>query len=63
MYIKILRNVDLIAFPFPQITDPIYFLDNSGVYVKLTEEIYNNILEGKIRLWIRNFLTSSLKIT
>lgn len=38
-----------------QITDPIYFLDNSGVYVKLTEEIYNNILEGKIRLWIRNF--------
>lgn len=50
MYIKILRNVDLIAFPFPQITDPIYFLDNSGVYVKLTEEIYNNILEGKIRL-------------
>lgn len=42
-----------------QITDPIYFLDNSGVYVKLTEEIYNNILEGKIRLWIRNFFLAS----
>lgn len=46
IYVKILRNIDFDS----QITDPIYFLDNSGVYVKLTEEIYNNILEGKIRL-------------
>lgn len=38
------------GFDIKKITDPIYFLDNSGVYVKLTEEIYNNILEGKIRL-------------
>lgn len=38
------------GFDIKKITDPIYFLDNSGVYVKLTEEIYNNIHQGKVRL-------------
>ncbi|XP_033184550.1 fatty acid transport protein 3 isoform X1 [Bombus vancouverensis nearcticus] len=38
------------GFNIKKVSDPIYFLDNSGVYVKLTEEIYNNILDGKIRL-------------
>ncbi|KOX73053.1 Long-chain fatty acid transport protein 1 [Melipona quadrifasciata] len=38
------------GFNIKKVTDPIYFLDNSGVYVNLSEQIYNNILEGKVRL-------------
>ncbi|XP_029033779.1 long-chain fatty acid transport protein 4 [Osmia bicornis bicornis] len=38
------------GFNINKITDPVYFLDRSGEYVKLTEQIYNTILEGKAKL-------------
>ncbi|XP_017766329.1 PREDICTED: long-chain fatty acid transport protein 4 [Eufriesea mexicana] len=44
------KNLQQDGFDIKKITDPIYFLDNSGVYVKLTEQIYDNIHEGKVRL-------------
>ncbi|XP_076175275.1 fatty acid transport protein 3 [Ptiloglossa arizonensis] len=38
------------GFNIKTITDPVYFLDQSGVYVKLTEQLYNDIVEGKARI-------------
>ncbi|XP_031842232.1 fatty acid transport protein 3 [Nomia melanderi] len=38
------------GFNIKKITDPVYFLDHTGVYVKLTEQLYNDILEGRTRL-------------
>lgn len=38
------------GFDIKKITDPVYFLERSGDYVKLTEQIYNTILEGKAKL-------------
>ena len=47
-----LKKKDLqdVGFDIRKITDPVYFLDNSGVYVKLTEQLYNDIIEGTARL-------------
>ncbi|CAK9830306.1 Long-chain fatty acid transport protein 4 [Anthophora retusa] len=44
------KDLQMDGFDIKKITDPIYFLESSGVYVKLTEQIYNNIHEGKVRL-------------
>jgi hypothetical protein len=33
-----------------QIKDMLYYLNTSGAYERLTEEIYNQIMSGKIRL-------------
>ncbi|XP_076649555.1 fatty acid transport protein 3 [Halictus rubicundus] len=44
------KDLQVDGFHIKKITDPIYFLDNSGAYVKLTEQLYNDILEGKARL-------------
>lgn len=38
------------GFDTRKITDPLYFLDSSGGYVKLTEQLHNDILDGKARL-------------
>ncbi|KZC09870.1 PREDICTED: long-chain fatty acid transport protein 4 [Dufourea novaeangliae] len=38
------------GFNIKKITDPVYFLDSSGVYVKFTEQLYNDILEGRARI-------------
>ncbi|XP_014478383.1 PREDICTED: long-chain fatty acid transport protein 4 [Dinoponera quadriceps] len=37
------------AFDIKKIKDPVYFL-NKGTYVRMTDEFYNDILHGKIRL-------------
>ncbi|XP_017878771.2 long-chain fatty acid transport protein 4 [Ceratina calcarata] len=45
------KDLQLDGFDIKKITDPIYFLDqDSSVYVKLTEEIYDKIHQGKARL-------------
>lgn len=33
-----------------QIKDKLYYMNSSGAYECLTEEIYNHILSGKIKL-------------
>ncbi|XP_043252621.1 long-chain fatty acid transport protein 4 [Colletes gigas] len=38
------------GFNIKTITDPVYFLDHTGAYVKLTEQLYNDIIEGKARI-------------
>lgn len=32
------------------IKDPLFYLDDSKGYVPMTEEIFNSIVEGKVRL-------------
>ncbi|XP_033333788.2 fatty acid transport protein 3 [Megalopta genalis] len=44
------KDLKLDGFNIKKITDTVYFLDNNGVYVKLTEQLYNDILEGRARL-------------
>ena len=33
-----------------QMTDAVYFLDKTGTYTRLTEELLKDILEGKVRV-------------
>ncbi|XP_078052589.1 fatty acid transport protein 3 isoform X1 [Augochlora pura] len=44
------KDLQLEGFNIKKITDTVYFLDNTGTYVKLTEQLYNDILEGRARL-------------
>lgn len=44
------RDLQCENFDITKLTDPIYFLDRTGTYVKLTEELYKNILEAKCRI-------------
>ncbi|KAI4498643.1 hypothetical protein M0802_006349 [Mischocyttarus mexicanus] len=38
------------GFDITKFVDPIYFLDRTGVYVKLTDDLYKNIIEEKVRI-------------
>ncbi|XP_015172878.1 PREDICTED: long-chain fatty acid transport protein 4-like [Polistes dominula] len=38
------------GFDITKFVDPIYFLDRTGTYVKLTDDLYKNILEEKVRI-------------
>ncbi|XP_053980372.1 long-chain fatty acid transport protein 4 [Hylaeus volcanicus] len=44
------RNLQQEGYNIKTITDPVYFLEKSGVYVRLTEQLYNDIIEGKVRV-------------
>ncbi|XP_054002850.1 long-chain fatty acid transport protein 4 [Hylaeus anthracinus] len=44
------RNLQQEGYNIKTITDPVYFLEKSGVYVRLTEQLYNDIIEGKVPL-------------
>ncbi|XP_043270087.1 long-chain fatty acid transport protein 4-like [Venturia canescens] len=44
------KDLQLEAFDVTKIKDPVYFLDKSGTYTRLTEELLKDILNGKIRI-------------
>lgn len=44
------RDLQCESYDITKLTDPIYFLDRTGTYVKLTEELYKNIIGEKLRI-------------
>lgn len=38
------------GFDITKFVDPIYFLDRTGTYVKLTDDLYKNIIEETVRI-------------
>ncbi|XP_046415422.1 long-chain fatty acid transport protein 4-like isoform X1 [Neodiprion fabricii] len=44
------RDLQLEAFDVKKINDPVYFLDKTGFYVRLTEQLYTDIVEQRVRL-------------
>lgn len=44
------RDLQRDGFDIKIVKDPIYFLDRSGIYTKLTETLYNEIQDGTIRV-------------
>lgn len=44
------KDLQMDGFNIKKVKDPVYFLDHTGVYVRLTEQIHNDILDGKVRL-------------
>ncbi|XP_020711168.2 long-chain fatty acid transport protein 4 isoform X2 [Athalia rosae] len=44
------KDLQLEAFDVTKIKDPVYFLDRTGSYVRLTDKLYSDIVEQRVRV-------------
>lgn len=69
LFIRVLKSVPMTStfkvikrdfvkegFDLHIIKDPLYFLNHDGVYRKFTEKDYDDVMNGKARLWMNCFL-------